>query len=77
MSIGYGYHTTRDNLKADPQSLGVKLGRTCIRKDISASLVAQELGVSRQTIYNWFAGKYEPQKKIQERVQKYLTKIKG
>jgi len=41
--------------------IGNKLGRFCIKNRISVTYVANELGVTRQTIYNWFQGKYDPQ----------------
>ena len=73
MSIGYGYYTREDNFKADQQLLGVKLGRTCIKMDIPVAHIHTFFGVSRQTVYNWFAGKYEPSKHIQEQIKGFIA----
>jgi DNA-binding phage protein len=37
------------------------LGRICIKRNIPVSTIASKLGVSRQTIYNWFMGANNPQ----------------
>jgi hypothetical protein len=42
--------------KADPNSLGVQLGRLCIDSNIPATYVAFALEVSRVTVYSWFRG---------------------
>lgn len=39
-----------------PKSLGNQLGRWCVHRDFSVVRVAQALGVTRQTVYNWFMG---------------------
>lgn len=57
MSYGYSTHIVRLNKKADTKLLGVRLGRACIKKDISVITVAARVGVSRQTVYNWFCGR--------------------
>jgi transcriptional regulator with XRE-family HTH domain len=61
MSYGYSARTVARNKKASIRSLGVRLGRECIRRDISVNEVAAEFGVSRQTVYNWFCGITVPQ----------------
>jgi hypothetical protein len=62
MSIGYAFKTIRLNKQASKSRIGVKLGRVCIYHDIPASTVAETLGVSRQTVYNWFTGLTNPHK---------------
>jgi len=39
-----------------PKSLGNQLGRWCVHRDFSVVRVAKALGVTRQTVYNWFMG---------------------
>ena len=56
MSYGYSQRLIEANKKADGKSLGVALGRVCIKQDISVTELAEKLGVSRATIYNWFWG---------------------
>jgi DNA-binding phage protein len=60
MSYGYSARLIALNKEADSKLLGVKLGRVCIKRNIPVSLVASELGVSRQTVYNWFTGANTP-----------------
>lgn len=40
-----------------PKTLGNQLGRWCIYHDFSVVRVSKALGVTRQTVYNWFLGK--------------------
>lgn len=39
-----------------PKNLGSQLGRWAVRRDLSVLRVAKALGVTRQTVYNWFIG---------------------
>lgn len=57
---GFNTELIRKNKEANGRLLGVKLGRLCIKNGYSVSYVAKKLGVSRQTIYNWFVGKGNP-----------------
>lgn len=43
--------------QANPQLAGVKLAKACIKANIPAQYIAEKMGVSRMTIYNWFRGK--------------------
>lgn len=40
-----------------PKSLGNQLGRWAIYHDFSVVRISKALGVTRQTVYNWFVGK--------------------
>lgn len=75
MSYGYSAKLIALNQQADRSHLGVRLGRACIKKDISISTVARTLGVSRQTLYNWFVGKSFPQPTMVDLVARYLERI--
>ncbi len=76
MSYGYSLRLAELNRSADQQSLGVRLGRVCISENIPVSNVAKRLGVSRQTIYNWFSGASVPQGGSVALVEAYLTNLK-
>ena len=39
-----------------PPSLGKTLGKWAVHHDIPVTKLAEVLGVTRQTIYNWFTG---------------------
>lgn len=61
---------------ADPQLLGVQLGRVCLNKDIPVSDVASFFGVSRMTVYSWFRGKSIVSGKHADKMTKLVAKLK-
>lgn len=68
--LGYSLHLQKLNKKANAKNLGVRLGRYCIRCGIPVSAVAQQMGLSRQAIYNWFVGKSAPSVEMAEKISK-------
>jgi|TARA_R110000822_G_scaffold143827_1_gene282245 hypothetical protein len=76
MSIGYSQRLVNANKKASVKSLGVALGRLCISQGIPVAFVAEQLGVSRATIYNWFWGSNIPDNKRNERVSLLVQELK-
>lgn len=42
--------------KLDPQAMGVKLAKLCIKSNIPISYVAEKLNISRMTAHSWFRG---------------------
>ena len=62
--IGYSIHLSELNKAGDRKNIGVRLGSHCIKRGIPVSAVAKKLGVTRQTVYNWFAGVSEPRKEL-------------
>ncbi len=75
MAHGYSQYTVTANKSADMRLLGVKLGRACIAKNVSVTQVAEEFGVSRQTIYNWFEGKHQPRPELCRAIMAYVTSL--
>lgn len=73
---GYSYQLVKANLAANPNLIGVQLGRYCIDRDISVFDMAQKLGVSKMTLYHWFVGKSIPHKARAEKITKLLNKAK-
>jgi len=73
MPYGYSQNLVFANKKANIESLGVALGRVCIRADISVSEVAEAFGVSRMTIYNWFKGDSVPYHSYDEAISDYIN----
>ena len=73
MSYGYSAKTIQLNKQADSSKLGVALGKAAIKLGISVADVATTIGVSRQTVYNWFVGSYEPDKRYAKNVTKLLN----
>ena len=56
MGYGYSQNLVQANKEASARSLGVALGRFCIRNRISVRQISEHFGVSRMTVYNWFNG---------------------
>ena len=75
MSYGYSAKIIRLNIAADPELLGVRLGRVCISKNISVIEVARELRVTRQTIYNWFYGETVPTETLAPAIESYISSL--
>ncbi len=46
-----------DMVAAAPKTPGNRLGRWAIHLDFPVAKIAYALGVTRQTVYNWFEGK--------------------
>jgi DNA-binding XRE family transcriptional regulator len=76
MSYGYSQWLVDANKKASLKSLGVTLGRLCIRLGVPVNDVAQELEVSRMTVYNWFWGRSVPSNKHNDKIAEYLQVLK-
>lgn len=76
MSYGYSARTIAMNKAADHRRLGVALGRAAIELGVSVSAVATALGVSRQTVYNWFVGDYDPKASLTGEATKLLTSFR-
>jgi len=53
----------------------VRLGRLCIKKDVPAAVVANRLGVSRQTVYNWFRGTSNPAPALTGIIENYIATL--
>jgi transposase-like protein len=72
---GYATRIVRANSEADAKRPGVKLGRFCIQNEYSVREVAEHFGVSRMTIYKWFAGEWNPRKSHVESIERLLQKV--
>jgi len=46
-----------DLVAASPKTPGNRLGRWAVHLNFPVTKIAYALGVTRQTVYNWFAGK--------------------
>ena len=76
MSYGYSQRLIEANKKADAKSLGVTLGRVCIKQGIPVAELAERLDVSRATVYNWFWGLRTPDRKRSAAIERLLAKLK-
>jgi DNA invertase Pin-like site-specific DNA recombinase len=76
MSYGYSQRLVTLNKKADKKLLGVILGKACIEAESSVRAIADHLGVSRTTVYNWFTGLCDPHPKHHAAISKLLKRLK-
>ena len=75
MSTGYSARIIQQNSKADKSRLGVRLGKACIKRNNPVAIVATSLGVSRQTIYNWFIGTSDPLNFMVATIKQFLASL--
>lgn len=75
MGYGYSLKLVEDNKGADIASLGVQLGRKCIAHGVPVSKVARDLGVTRQSVYNWFCGVTTPQDELVGLIHEYIANL--
>ena len=75
MSYGYTLNLVSLNKSASARSIGVKLGRKCIKHGVPVADVAERLGVSRQTIYHWFSGKSRPSEQMANQIEKLIPQL--
>jgi hypothetical protein len=54
-NMAYSQQTINMVMKA-PKTLGNQLGRWAVHHNFSVVRISQALGVSRQSVYNWFGG---------------------
>lgn len=71
---GYSYRLVKAVQAANPELIGVKLGRHCIANDIAVWEIAGRFGVSRMSVYSWFTGVSKPHPRKAEEIKKYLSK---
>jgi len=75
VSQGYSLHVRDTNLRAPSTLLGVRLGRACIKHGVSATFIAQQMGVTRQTVYNWFRGAFSPHSSYVLRIEHMIQSL--
>lgn len=77
MSDGRGYRKSvyDEIMSSNSTSLGVRLGKMCVSKNIPVTDVASFFGISRQAVYLWFRGEVSPSKRHTEKLEKLLDKL--
>ena len=70
---GYSYAIVKTIQAADPTLPGVQLARVCIASNVSVASVAERLGVSRQTVYSWFTGRFKPKSSEVSRIENLIS----
>lgn len=72
---GYTQRIVAEINKADPTLVGVVLGKLCLAKGYSVIEVAEVLGVSRQTVYNWMIGRNKPRPRYEQKLRDLIAKL--
>ncbi len=72
---GYSIRIAEAIKDADGTLLGVQLGRACLARDVPVTRVAMELGVTRQTVYNWFIGIGDPRGPTRDAIKTFLDNL--
>ena len=72
---GYSQDIVEANELADALSVGVLLGRLCIHKKYSVANVAEDLGISRQAVYDYFLGRCKPAKEREIKIAELIQKL--
>lgn len=57
--------------EADTDRLGIQLAQVCVKAHLPTTYVASVLDVSRQTVHNWFRGKFIREKRYEQVKQLY------
>ncbi|CAB4156457.1 hypothetical protein UFOVP1058_21 [uncultured Caudovirales phage] len=73
MAHGYSVKIVELNTEADSSLLGVRLGKICIDTAVPVTTISHHLGVSRQTVYNWFCGVSNPSPRHSHAIQALLA----
>ena len=60
---------------ANPFLIGVKLAKICVKLDIPVKDVAEYVGVSPQTIRNWFFGQTEVSARHADKIEALVKKL--
>ena len=71
---GYSYTIVKAIQAADQALPGVRLAQVCVSRNIPVISVAAELGVSRQTVYSWFTGRFKPRQSEATRIEKLTAR---
>jgi hypothetical protein len=72
---GYSQSIVDANNLADPDNVGVLLGRICIEKQYPVSNVVKELEISKQSVYAWFSGVKQPTFENESAIRKLIQRL--
>ena len=73
---GYSQNIVEQNEQANPEHLGVLLGKLCIHLKYPVTNVAKDLGISRQAVYDYFLGRVKPVKSREDEINKLIQRLK-
>lgn len=61
---------------ADQHPLVWYIAELCIQKNVPIVYVAEQVGVTRATVYNWMLGKSMPRERHLEQMPKVISKLR-
>lgn len=70
---GYSYAFVKRVQAADKKLIGVRLGLLCIAQDIPVATIAKSLSTTRQTVYSWFDGTFQPKPAYNDKIAELLV----
>lgn len=70
---GYSYAFVKRVQAADKKLIGVRLGLLCIAQDIPVATIAKALSTTRQTVYSWFDGTFQPKPAFNDKIAELLV----
>lgn len=79
MPSGHSFQTVeliRAEHKRAPTNPVFTLAFTCIKHNIPFAVAAADLGVTKQTFYNWLYGKYAPRTDMIPKITKLAAQLK-
>ena len=71
---GYSTLFLRKIEEGDQKALVIQFANACIDRELPIAEIAQGLGVTRATVYNWFTGKSSPRLHQQEKIRRTLAR---
>lgn len=75
MARGYSTLFIQSVEDANPNLIGVKLGKLCIKKEIPVIDIANYFKVSRMSVYSWFRGERHVGDRYLDRMNKLIEKL--
>ena len=75
MAKNYTESFLREQRAFNNNRLGVQFGKLCVAANLPPTAIANALGVTRQTVYNWFRGNAVRGKNI-DKIEKLTGVIK-
>jgi predicted DNA-binding protein YlxM (UPF0122 family) len=64
-----------DKSKRDPKNPIAKIGALCVETDTSVAQVASYFSVSRQSVYGWLTGEFQPDEDKLKKADKFIAKL--
>lgn len=70
---GYSYRVVKALQNGDGTQPIIQLGRLCVEKDIPVRELAQQFGISKQSVYQWFVGRFQPSSRYDAKIAELLA----